>query len=191
MNLPNKLTILRVCMIPFFVVFMLGGYEDWAWFDAIFGGILEYTNYIAVAIFIVASLTDLLDGKIARKRGLVTNFGKFMDPLADKLLVCSALICLISTGALPAWYVIIIIAREFIISGFRLIASDNGVVIAANYWGKAKTVCQMIMTIVLIADLGSSVYLLEQVLIYASLLLTVISLVTYLWQNRKVLSMQE
>ena len=114
-----------------------------------------------------------------------------MYPLADKLLVCSALICLTDMDRIPSWVVIIIIGREFIISGFRLIASDNGVVIAANYWGKAKTVCQMIMTIVLIADLGSGVYLLEQVLIYASLLLTVISLVTYLWQNRKVLSMQE
>ena len=115
MNLPNKLTILRVCMIPFFVIFMLGPYEHWSWFYAIFGDIMEYARYIALAIFIVASLTDLLDGKIARKRGLVTNFGKFMDPLADKLLVCSALICLISLEALPAWYVILIIAREFII----------------------------------------------------------------------------
>ena len=111
-------------------------------------------NYIAVAIFIVASLTDLLDGKIARKYNLVTNFGKFMDPLADKLLVCSAMICLIQTGQLAAWIVVIIIAREFIISGFRLIASDNGVVIAASYWGKFKTVSQMFMIIVLIADLG-------------------------------------
>ena len=180
MNLPNRLTLLRVIMIPFFVVFLL-----WD------GGETALFRYISAAIFIVASLTDMLDGKIARKYNLVTNFGKFMDPLADKLLVCSALICLTDMDRIPSWVVIIIIGREFIISGFRLIASDNGVVIAANYWGKAKTVCQMIMTIVLIADLGSGVYLLEQVLIYASLLLTVISLVTYLWQNRKVLSMQE
>ncbi len=110
-------------------------------------------NYIAVAIFIVASLTDLLDGKIARKYNLVTNFGKFMDPLADKLLVCSAMICLIQTGQLAAWIVVIIIAREFIISGFRLIASDNGVVIAASYWGKFKTTFQMLMVIVLILNI--------------------------------------
>ena len=178
MNTPNKLTLLRVIMIPFFVVFMLADLGSWS-------------KWAALIVFVVASMTDWLDGYLARRDHLVTNFGKFMDPLADKLLVCSALICLTDMDRIPSWVVIIIIGREFIISGFRLIASDNGVVIAANYWGKAKTVCQMIMTIVLIADLGSGVYLLEQVLIYASLLLTVISLVTYLWQNRKVLSMQE
>ena len=106
MNLPNKLTIMRVILIPFFVFFMLAPYFE------------GYGNYIAVAIFIVASLTDMLDGKIARKYNLVTNFGKFMDPLADKLLVCSAMICLIEKGSLASWIVIIIIAREFIISGF-------------------------------------------------------------------------
>lgn len=178
MNTPNKLTLLRVIMIPFFVVFMLADLGSWS-------------KWAALIVFVVASMTDWLDGYLARRDHLVTDFGKFMDPLADKLLVCSALICLTDMDRIPSWAVIIIIGREFIISGFRLIASDNGVVIAANYWGKAKTVCQMIMTIVLIADLGSGVYLLEQVLIYASLLLTVISLVTYLWQNRKVLSMQE
>lgn len=178
MNTPNKLTLLRVIMIPFFVVFMLADLGSWS-------------KWAALVVFVVASMTDWLDGYLARRDHLVTDFGKFMDPLADKLLVCSALICLTDMDRIPSWVVIIIIGREFIISGFRLIASDNGVVIAANYWGKAKTVCQMIMTIVLIADLGSGVYLLEQVLIYASLLLTVISLVTYLWQNRKVLSMQE
>lgn len=178
MNTPNKLTLLRVIMIPFFVAFMLADLGSWS-------------KWAALIVFVVASMTDWLDGYLARRDHLVTDFGKFMDPLADKLLVCSALICLTDMDRIPSWVVIIIIGREFIISGFRLIASDNGVVIAANYWGKAKTVCQMIMTIVLIADLGSGVYLLEQVLIYASLLLTVISLVTYLWQNRKVLSMQE
>ena len=129
MNLPNKLTILRIIMIPFFVLFML-----------LDGGANQTYRYIAAVIFIVASFTDLLDGKIARKYNLVTNFGKFMDPLADKLLVCSGLICFVGLGALPAWFVIIIISREFIISGFRLVASDNGVVIAASYWGKFKTV---------------------------------------------------
>ena len=145
----------------------------------------------ALAIFVVASLTDTLDGYLARRDHLVTNFGKFMDPLADKLLVCSAMICMIELGRLPSWVVIVIIGREFVISGFRLIASDNGVVIAANYWGKIKTVCQMVMIIVLIADLGGGFVILEQILIYASLLLTVISLVTYLWQNRSVLSFQD
>ena len=136
MNLPNKLTTFRVILIPFFVFFMLAP------------NMTGINHYIAAAIFIVASLTDLLDGKIARKYNLVTNFGKFMDPLADKLLVCSAMICLIQTGQLAAWIVVIIIAREFIISGFRLIASDNGVVIAASYWGKFKTTFQMLMVIV-------------------------------------------
>ena len=125
-------------LIPFFVFFMLAPYFT------------DNGKYIAVAIFIIASLTDMLDGKIARKYNLVTNFGKFMDPLADKLLVCSAMICLVATGQLASWIVIIIISREFIISGFRLIAADNGIVIAASYWGKFKTVFQMLMIIVLI-----------------------------------------
>ena len=150
MNLPNKLTIFRVILIIPFVILLLGSANGWGWFQAIFGGIIEYVDYIAVAIFVIASFTDMLDGKIARKYNLATNFGKFMDPLADKLLVCSALICLVEMGRLPAWIVIIIIAREFIISGFRLVASDNGIVIAASYWGKFKTVSQMIMVILLL-----------------------------------------
>ena len=178
MNTPNKLTLLRIIMIPFFVVFMLVDFGPWS-------------KWAALAIFVVASLTDTLDGYLARRDHLVTNFGKFMDPLADKLLVCSAMICMIELGRLPSWVVIVIIGREFVISGFRLIASDNGVVIAANYWGKIKTVCQMVMIIVLIADLGGGFVILEQILIYASLLLTVISLVTYLWQNRSALSFQD
>lgn len=175
MNLPNKLTVLRVIMLPFFVVFMLTD----------LGG--KYGNYIALAIFAVASLTDLLDGKIARKRGLVTNFGKFMDPLADKLLVCSALICLVEMDRLAAWMVIVIIAREFIISGFRLIASDNGVVIAASYWGKFKTTFQMIMIILLILDLGGSFTVIETAVTWIALILTVVSLLDYLWKNRGIL----
>ena len=131
MNLPNKLTVLRVIMVPFFVFFMLTDV----------GGAAN--KWIALALFVIASLTDMLDGKIARKYNLVTNFGKFMDPLADKLLVCSAMICLIPSGKLAPAIVIVIIAREFIISGFRLVASDNGIVIAASYWGKFKTVFQM------------------------------------------------
>ena len=178
MNTPNKLTLLRVILIPFFVVCMLAVSADWG-------------KWVALAIFVIASLTDTLDGYLARRDNLVTNFGKFMDPLADKLLVCSAMICLVDLERIPSWVVIIIIGREFVISGFRLIASDNGIVIAANYWGKIKTVCQMVMIIVVIADLGGVFGIVEQVLIYLSLLLTVISLATYLWDNRKVLSMQD
>ena len=179
MNLPNKLTIFRVILIPFFVVLLLLDPSN------------QMYRYISLAIFIVASLTDTLDGYLARRDNLVTNFGKFMDPLADKLLVCSAMICLVDMERIPSWIVIIIIGREFVISGFRLIASDNGVVIAANYWGKIKTVCQMIMIIVVIANLGGFFAIVEQILIYLSLILTVISLATYLWDNRKVLSMQD
>ena len=180
MNLPNKLTMFRVILIPFFVFFLLAP------------DVVPYSNYIAVAIFIVASLTDLLDGKIARKYNLVTNFGKFMDPLADKLLVCSAMICLIQTGKLAAWIVVIIIAREFIISGFRLIASDNGIVIAASYWGKFKTTFQMLMVIVLILDIQNQVFqVLGVVLTYVSLALTVISLIDYVVKNKDVLKEQK
>lgn len=188
MNLPNKLTIFRVVLILPFVVLLLGNYHEWGWFQAVFGGIMEYTDYIALAIFIVASLTDLADGKIARKYNLVTNFGKFMDPLADKLLVCAALIALTEMGRIPSWIVIIIISREFIISGFRLIASDNNVVIAASYWGKFKTVSQMAMIIVLIADFGGVFTVIGNVLIWVSLILTVVSLIDYVAKNIEVLT---
>jgi CDP-diacylglycerol--glycerol-3-phosphate 3-phosphatidyltransferase len=144
-------------------------------------------KWIALAIFIIASLTDLLDGKIARKYNLITDFGKFMDPLADKLLVCSAMICLVSLGKIPAWIVIVIIAREFIISGFRLIAADNGRVIAASYWGKFKTTFQMVMVILMIADIPQ-LYILTQIIMYVALVLTVISLVDYLVKNKDVMS---
>jgi CDP-diacylglycerol--glycerol-3-phosphate 3-phosphatidyltransferase len=146
-------------------------------------------KWIALAVFIVASITDTLDGQIARRKNLVTNFGKFMDPLADKLLVCSAMIAMVDMGRIPAWVVIIIIAREFIISGFRLVASDNGVVIAAGWWGKIKTVVQMIMVIVLICDFGGeAAAVIENILIYAALALTIISLIDYLAKNRDVIS---
>lgn len=180
MNLPNKLTTLRVVMIPFFVFFMLMDLTEYI------GGA---GKYIAAAIFIVASFTDFLDGYLARRDNLVTNFGKFMDPLADKLLVCSALICLVENNQLAAWIVIIIIAREFIISGFRLVASDNGVVIAASYWGKFKTVFQMIMIILLIVDIQNIVMqYITVVFTYGALILTVVSLVDYMVKNKKVLS---
>ena len=176
MNLPNKLTVLRVLMIPFFVVFMITPLAE------------GNGKYIALALFCIASLTDMLDGKIARKYNLVTNFGKFMDPLADKLLVCSAMIALVGMNRLASWIAIIIIAREFIISGFRLIASDNGVVIAASYWGKFKTNFQMFMIIMLIIDLGTgTAVLIENILVYISLVLTIISLLDYLLKNKNVL----
>ena len=176
MNLQNKLTILRIIMIPFFVLFML-----------LDGGANQTYRYIAAVIFIVASFTDLLDGKIARKYNLVTNFGKFMDPLADKLLVCSGLICFVGLGALPAWFVIIIISREFIISGFRLVASDNGVVIAASYWGKFKTVSQMIMSVLLIVNIPA-LSILTAIFSAIALVLTVVSLIDYIAKNYRVLT---
>jgi CDP-diacylglycerol--glycerol-3-phosphate 3-phosphatidyltransferase len=150
---------------------------------------IAYGNYIAAAVFIVACLTDALDGYLARKYHLITNFGKFMDPLADKLLVSAALICFVELKLVPAWIIIIIISREFIISGFRLVASDNGVVIAASPIAKFKTSAQMIMSILLIVNFNLPVFnLLEQVFIYLSLILTVLSLIDYLYKNRKVLS---
>ena len=166
-------------IVPFLVVFLLTGW----------GG--DANRYISLALFVVASVTDWFDGYLARKNNLVTNFGKFMDPLADKLLVCSAMICMIELNRLPAWFVIIIIGREFIISGFRMIAAENGIVIAANYWGKFKTASQMIMIILLILHFDGIFVTLEQLFIWLSLALTIISLITYIWQNKSVLSMQE
>ena len=179
MNTPNKLTVARMIIVPFLVAFLLTGW----------GG--DANRYISLALFVVASVTDWFDGYLARKNNLVTNFGKFMDPLADKLLVCSAMICMIELNRLPAWFVIIIIGREFIISGFRLIAAENGIVIAANYWGKFKTASQMSMIILLILHFDGIFVTLEQLFIWLSLALTIISLITYIWQNKSVLSMQE
>ena len=151
--------------------------HDFGWF-----------KWVALGVFIAASLTDMLDGKIARKYNLVTNFGKFMDPLADKLLVCSALIALSDIGRMPAWIVIVIIARDFIISGFRLVAAEKGVVIAAGWSGKIKTTVQMIMVCFLVADLGGKVfYVIDQMLIYLALVLTIVSLLDYLVHNKDVL----
>lgn len=178
MNTPNKLTVVRMIMVPFFVFFMLTNFAGAA------------GKWISLVIFAAASFTDYLDGHLARKYNLVTDFGKFMDPLADKLLVCSALICLVELDRLAAWIVIIIIGREFIISGFRLVAADNGVVIAASYWGKFKTVSQMIMIILMIMNLGGIFGILETVFVCLAVALTVISLVDYLYKNRNVLGMQ-
>lgn len=195
MNLPNKLTVFRMILILPFVLLLLGGFHEWGWFIAIFGGILEYVDYIALAVFIIASLTDLIDGKIARKYNLVTNFGKFMDPLADKLLVCAAMICLVEMGRLAAWIVIVIISREFIISGFRLVASDKGVVIAASYWGKFKTTFQMVMICLLIVNNGhflsgyaSVLQIITGIITWIALILTVVSLIDYVWKNRGIMA---
>ena len=177
MNLPNKLTVLRVLMIPFFVLFMLLPAAG------------KYGNIVALVLFIAASLTDMLDGKIARKYNLITDFGKFMDPLADKMLVSSALICLVALDRIPAWIVIVIISREFIISGFRLIAADNGVVIAASRWGKIKTVFQMIMVILMILNL-SALSAVTDIVMWIALILTVVSLADYLLKNKGVLKIE-
>ena len=186
----NVVTIIRILSVPVFVVAIISPWPSYipSWPDADL-----WKPWIAAFIFTVLSSTDAVDGYLARSRGEVTNFGKFMDPLADKLLVCSAMICMIELGRLPAWFVIIIIGREFIISGFRLIAAENGIVIAANYWGKFKTASQMVMIILLILhfDNIAAFVILEQIFIWISLALTIISLITYIWQNRSVLSMQE
>lgn len=179
MNLPNKLTVFRVILIPFFVFFMQPSYGAMG-------------RYIALAIFIVASLTDLADGKIARKYNLVTNFGKLMDPLADKLLVCTAIICLMDQNLLPSLVVIIIICREFIISAFRLIAASNNKVIAAGMWGKFKTTFQMFMVVALLIHYEHPAFrILELVLISIATILTVISLLDYLIKNKDVVKDQD
>lgn len=182
MNLPNKITIFRICMIPVFVFFLL--FED-----------IPYFNFIALAVFAVASFSDFLDGHIARKYNLVTTFGKFMDPLADKILVCTALIILIEYDKIPAVIVAIIMARDFIISGFRTIAADKGIIIAAGWTGKVKTVVQMVMCMLLLftADptYDSLIFRIADVLgeiaMWLALILTVVSLMVYLWDNREVL----
>lgn len=191
-NLPNKLTILRVILIVPFLLLLIGSEQEWGVIKLLFG---EYAEFVAMGLFIIASFTDMFDGKIARKYGLVTNFGKFMDPLADKLLVCSAMIVLVEMGRIPAWIAIVIISREFIISGFRLVASDNGVVIAASYWGKFKTVFQMIMICMMMVEdvvfRGTVLYdpylILTQIAMWIAFALTIISLVDYLAKNWKVL----
>ena len=174
MNLPNKLTTGRMVLVPFLVVFMLTGWG---------GG---WNKWICLVIFCGASITDFFDGYLARKNHLVTNYGKLMDPLADKLLVCSAMICLVGMQRLPAWMVVIIIGREFIISGFRLIAAENGVVIAANYWGKFKTVFQMAMIILLLADIPA-LSTVTVVVEWIATALTLVSLATYIYQNLGVM----
>lgn len=176
MNLPNKLTLLRVVLIPVFVVLLL-----------LEGGQNYTLRIAALIVFCVASFTDFLDGQIARRNNLVTNFGKFMDPLADKLLVCSALICMIELGQLPSWYVITVIAREFIISGFRLVAADNGIVIAASWWGKFKTTFQMLTVILLILNIPA-LHTVTMIVAGIAFVLTLVSLLDYIMKNHKVIT---
>jgi CDP-diacylglycerol---glycerol-3-phosphate 3-phosphatidyltransferase len=177
MNLPNKITVLRVLMIPFFLLFLLGNFFD------------ETTSrYIAIFIFITASATDALDGYIARSRNLTTNLGKFMDPLADKLLVCSALIAMVELGDIPSWVVIIIIAREFTVTGFRIVAASENIVISAGFWGKIKTIVQMAMIVALLFKFQNEYYrMFANSLIIASVVLTVISGIEYIYSNIEVL----
>lgn len=174
MNIANKLTLFRVILVPFFVFFMLTDF-------------LAFSRWIAFGIFCIATATDKLDGTIAKRYNMVTNFGKFMDPIADKLLVCSALICLTATNEIPVWATIIIIAREFSVSGIRLVAADNGVAIAASWWGKSKTIAQMVMIIIILADL-SFMEIPEKILLYVSVLLTLISAVDYIIKNKKAIA---
>lgn len=172
MNLPNKLTIFRVFLIPVFVL---------AYF-------IFKNPWLNTAIFVIASLTDTADGYIARKYNLVTNFGKFADPLADKLLVCSAMICMVADESIAAWVVIVIMSREFIISGFRTVAADNNIVIAASWWGKIKTIVQMVMIVAILLDFKFGWYeVVCQVLVYLAVILTIISMIDYLYKNRQVL----
>ena len=182
MNLPNKLTLLRVCMIPVFMIFAL----------------IEtgFAQIIAVVLFLAASLTDYLDGYIARSCNLVTDFGKFMDPIADKLLVMSAMVILVAQNRMPAWICVVMLAREFIISGFRLVAAGGGKVIAAGQLGKLKTVFQMASTIALMLLvpvagaplLGQFGVVLANVLTYIAALLTIVSGVEYIAKNFSCIS---
>lgn len=177
MNIANKLTVFRVILIPFFVFFMLTDF--WS-----------FNRWIAFGIFTLATITDKLDGTLAKKLNLVTTFGKFMDPIADKLLVCSALICLTANGEIPAWITITIIGREFIISAIRLLASDNGVAIAATWWGKSKTIAQMAMIIIMLMNVPAF-HILGQIVMYVALILTVVSMVDYIIKNKEVISIKD
>jgi CDP-diacylglycerol---glycerol-3-phosphate 3-phosphatidyltransferase len=176
LNLANKLTILRIFLIPVFMVFLLNR--------------IPYGVSIAAVIFVIAALTDTLDGYIARKRNQITTLGKFIDPLADKLLVSAALISLVQMGKLSAWVVMIIISREFTISILRAVAASEGIVIAASWWGKAKTVLQIIAIIAILIDNFPFRYIgipMDQILIFAAVMVTVISGVDYLRLNKQII----
>lgn len=175
MNLPNKLTVARFIAVPIFIVVFMLGY-----------------HYISAIIFIVASFTDYLDGKIARKYNLVTNFGKIMDPLADKILVISALVCLVDLGQVAAWMLIVILAREFTVTGLRTVAAAQGIVIAAGMTGKIKTVLQMIAVPLLIIQNWPFSLVgipMADIMLWASVIMTIVSGVEYVFKNRQVFSM--
>lgn len=178
MNLANKITIFRVFLVP---VFMLVLYSD-----------MPYSTYLAAAVFIIASLTDTLDGYIARSRNLITNFGKFADPLADKVLVSAALISLVDLGRIPGWVVVVIIAREFTITGFRIIAASEGITIAASPLGKIKTITQLVAIISILLNNFPFSYInfpFDMIVLYISLFFTVVSGIDYIYKNRSALKM--
>lgn len=176
-NLPNKITLARMLLIPVFLVVLMGGFWE-----------LQTARYISVAIFIVASATDALDGHIARSRHLITNLGIFMDPLVDKLLVSAALIAMVELGDLPAWVVIIIISRDSIINGLRFVAASQNIVMAAGNLGKTKTTVQMIMVVVVLSDIQIEiVQTIGFAFIIAAVVLTVVSGVEYIYKNLNVL----
>ena len=179
MNTPNKLTVARMIMVPFLVIFLLTGW----------GG--EANRYISLALFAAASITDWFDGHLARKYNLITNFGKFMDPLADKLLTMAAFVCLIETGDAAAWIVIIILGRELIITGMRQVAAAQGIVIAAGVTGKIKTITQMIAIPLLILDnwpcsIFAPAFPLDQIMLYIALAMTIISGAEYIMKNKQL-----
>lgn len=184
MNLPNKLTVLRMLLVPVFLVFFLCTSIP--------------LNYLwATIVFAAASITDCIDGHLARKRHLVTDFGKFLDPLADKILVMAALICLIPIGLAGPVMAIIILARDFLVTSLRLVACGKGTVIAANIWGKCKTVSQMVaisvtLILLVLGEFGLLsylwIYLISQTLLWIATILTLVSGMIYLWQNRSFLS---
>lgn len=189
MNIANKLTLLRIILVFVFMGVI--------WLPL--GLPVEMMLIIGLVIFIVASITDYLDGHLARKLNLVTNLGKFMDPLADKMLVATALLAIVDLGNkgilpmghFPAWIVVFIILREFMVSGLRLVAAGQNIVLAANYWGKVKTVVQMMTIIVYLLPVHSSLLsTLGVLLAYASLVLTLLSGFIYLWENRQVFDNQ-
>ncbi|MEW8974363.1 MAG: CDP-diacylglycerol--glycerol-3-phosphate 3-phosphatidyltransferase [Tissierellaceae bacterium] len=180
MNLANKITLFRVLLVP---IFMLVLYLD-----------IDNSHIYATIIFIIASLTDTLDGYIARSRNLVTNFGKFIDPLADKVLVSAALISLVEMGKIPAWIVVIIIAREFTITGFRIIAASEGITIAASPWGKVKTITQLLAIILVLLNNFPFTYLnirMDTIMLYISLIFTVFSGYDYIYKNKEALNLND
>lgn len=206
MNLPNKITVTRICLVPILIIVLFLPFE-WA-------------NFVGLFIFVVASITDSLDGHIARSRNLVTNFGKFLDPLADKLLVCSALIALVGMDKIPSWFATIIIAREFMVTGIRLLANGEGRVIAASIWGKIKTITQIIAISLLLLDttpslpadesdifmvgklfnlfetfsvspVQNTIGILATIMIILSIIITVFSGMDYLIKNKDVLKLED